>query len=89
MVVGNVWNYKRSIETIIIWGLFGSGGHFYPKLKKRWPGKLHRTILLHFGLVNIDYHFPKIGKSIMCMVFGPSGHDHDPPNSLFLNFESV
>ena len=46
--------------------------------------KLHRIIMLHFGLVSFRIRVVmKIRKSFMFMVLGPSGHDHDSQNQLY------
>ena len=55
----------------------GLGSMFTINISFRKARKLHRIILLRIGLVTFNFHFSKIQKVFMFMIFGPSGHDHD------------
>ena len=55
---------------------------------ERLTQKLHRIILLQFGLVTFRIHFRKTRKPFMFMVSGPGGHDHDSQNQLFSTLET-
>ena len=49
----------------------GSGGAvFIINLEKRGAQKLGRIILLHFGLVPLRFHFGKVRKPFVFMIFG-------------------
>ena len=61
---------------------------FIVNLITRLAEKLHRIILLDLGLVTFRIHFGKTQQVINFMFFGPSGHDHDSPNQLFLIWET-
>ena len=52
--------------------------------RKRWARKLHRIILLHFGLVTFRSHFGKARKCFIFLVFGPSECYHDAQHQLLL-----
>ena len=64
------------LGSAVVWGAI-----FTIIFKKRVARKLRRIILLHFGLVTFNIHFPKIRKVLMFMIFGPSERDHDFPNA--------
>ena len=57
---------------------------FIINFNKRGAQKLHRIILLHFGLVTFRFHLGTLRKVIIFMIFGPRGHVHDSQNQLFL-----
>ena len=59
------------------------GAIFIVNIIKRIAPKLHRIILLHFGLVTFRIHFGKTLNPLIFMVFGPSGRDHDSHISLW------
>ena len=49
---------------------------------------LCRIVPLHLGQVSFRFHFGKLRKVIMFMIFGPSGHDNGPQNQLFLTLDT-
>ena len=59
------------------------GAMFTVNLIERTARKLHRTILLHFGLVTFNFHFPETQNLLMFVISRPTGHDHGPPSQLF------
>ena len=69
-----------------VWG--GLGGKFLVSSNTRMARKLRRIILLHFGLVTFNFHFPKFPHIFIFMVFGLSGHDHGPQKTLYLTVDS-
>ena len=50
--------------------------------------KLHRIILRHFGLVTLNFHFPKFPKVIIFMILEPSAHDHRTQERLLLSVDT-
>ena len=68
--------------------LGGLGLHFYLKFQI-WKGQELRRIVPLFGeLVTVNFHFPKIPKVIIFLIFGFSGNDCDPQKPLVLVLES-
>ena len=65
-------------KSKLVWGV-----NFIERIAQ----KLHRIILLHFGLVTFEFDFRKTRKLIIFLVFGPSGRNHGPQNQLFLILE--
>ena len=74
--------YWENLQVGVWWGL---PVHFYAlKFANRGAQKLRRIILLHFGLITFNCHFPKIQTFLICMLFGPSANVHDPKNPFCL-----
>ena len=55
---------------------------------QRIAPKLRRIILLDFGLVTFRFHFGKIRKPVIFMIFGPGGRVHDSQNQLLKSLET-
>ena len=76
------------MENFRIWGLGRVWGAILTLHFPFWIAqKLRRTILLYAGLVTFRFHFLKIRKVLIFMIFGPSGRDHDPQKPLILTLD--
>ena len=64
--------YRGSIgamEKLRIWGLGVWRATCIVNLNQRAAQKLRRIIVLHFGLVTFNSHFPQIPQNFMFMIF--------------------
>ena len=67
------------LASVGVWGTICCV-HF----KQRVARKLHRIILLQFGVVTFRFNFGKTRKPIIFNIFGPSESVHDSQNQLCL-----
>ncbi len=61
---------------------------FVVNISKRIAGKLRSIIPLRFGLVTFRFHYWKTPKSLIFMIVGPGGRDHDSQNQYHLSLET-
>ena len=56
---------------------------------KLWKSeKLRREIKMHWDLVFLSWHFPKIQNVFMCMIWGIRGNVHEPQKPFFLTSDT-
>ena len=71
-----------------MWGLPGSGGAICTLNFKLWiDQKLHRIILLHIGLVFVNFHFPEMQTVMNFMISAPVESPW-PQTPLFLTLDT-
>ena len=85
--MGSLWGLlrgsRRNIGKNPVWGLGVSGGAILIfNLNKRVAQSSVVLILLHFGLVTFNFHFPKAPKVINFMIFGLGGRAHESQNQV-------